>query len=538
MNWDKLLNSGRLRISGREKDPRNEFESDFGRIIFSPAVRRMHDKTQAFPLTTDDNIHSRLTHSLEVMSIGYTMGIRISESSVLQNRIGKDKYHLFREIPVIMKNICLLHDIGNPPFGHFGETVIQEYFKKLFNQAIVGEEISECKKLYANRRNKLCLSLNEDQKNDFLHFDGNAQGLRVITKLQRLDDMYGLNLTYATLSAFIKYPNHSKPNDDYLIKKKLGVFCTEIDYFDEISAACGTKKDDFYMRHPLSYLMEAADTICYLTMDIEDGFNKDLYSIDYLFDKLDTKEISVNLRDRISKIIDEVNDTKKIVSIRIALIQELVNNTIDEFVYNIDRIENNDYNRELLDKKHNNLVKILNNICSEKIFTSRDINSLELTGHSVMSGLLDYYIDFLILKNNKDYNRRAASMISGSIVDIALDENFNSIVEKRKEKYKKDDKKRELEKINNLEQELKELEKRFNNYLNNKGNNKVFHNEEMKVLDHKIKSKKQELWKEINPNINDLNDYYKLRIIVDFISGMTDQFALNHYRKISGQKIN
>lgn len=554
MNWKKLLNSGRLRTTGRIKDARTEFESDFGRIIFSPAVRRMHDKTQVFPLTTDDNIHSRLTHSLEVMSIGYTMGVRICEDLKIQKRVEKDNYHLFREIPVIMKNICLLHDIGNPPFGHFGETVIQEYFKKLFNQSLVGKNISECRKLYARKRNKLVLELDEEQMNDFLYFDGNAQGLRVITKLQRLDDMYGLNLTYATLSAFIKYPNHSLPNKKTLNSKKLGVFYSEKKYFEEISSACGTKNGDVYMRHPLSYLMEAADSICYLTMDIEDGFNKGLYDMKYLFDKLDSDGVPENLRNTIKEINEkEVNDTKKIVSLRIALIQELVDSTIKEFIDNLEEIENNKYDRELIDEQQNSLVNILNNICKDKIFTSRDINSLELTGHSVMNGLLDYYIDFLILKDNKAYNKRATTMISSSIVDIAIDENFDAIIEKRKKELKKKDNKEKLKKINifeselkaseiklnGIEKELKELEERLNNNSDNNNIIKIVKlKEDKKSSIFEIKQKKLNLWQEVKPNINDLDDYYKLRIIVDYISGMTDQFALNHYRKISGQKIN
>ena len=218
--------------------------------------------------------------------------------------------------------------------------------------------------------------------------------------------MYGLNLTYATLSAFIKYPNHSLPNKKTLNSKKLGVFYSEKKYFEEISSACGTKNGDVYMRHPLSYLMEAADSICYLTMDIEDGFNKGLYDMKYLFDKLDSDGVPENLRNTIKEINEkEVNDTKKIVSLRIALIQELVDSTIKEFIDNLEEIENNKYDRELIDEQQNSLVNILNNICKDKIFTSRDINSLELTGHSVMNGLLDYYIDFLTVKDNKAYNK-------------------------------------------------------------------------------------------------------------------------------------
>ncbi len=129
MDWSKLLNDKRIRDSTRstKTDSRNEFESDFGRIIFSPAMRRMHDKTQVLPLTSDDNIHSRLTHSMEVMAIGHSLGIRLCENEEFIGLVGKTKTFLFREIPIVLKNACLVHDIGNPPFGHFGEKTIQNY---------------------------------------------------------------------------------------------------------------------------------------------------------------------------------------------------------------------------------------------------------------------------------------------------------------------------------------------------------------------------------------------------------------------------
>ena len=183
MDWQKLLTNKRLRPSTRVKDTRSEFESDYGRIIFSPATRRMHSKTQVFPLTDNDNIHSRLTHSLEVMSVGYSLSILFCESRIFQEKTGKSNYEMFREIPIILQNSCLIHDIGNPPYGHFGETVIQEYFKKFFTQGSVP------------------FQLTAEQQRDFIHFDGNAQGLRVLTKLQSINDIYGLNLTCTTLAA-------------------------------------------------------------------------------------------------------------------------------------------------------------------------------------------------------------------------------------------------------------------------------------------------------------------------------------------------
>jgi len=472
MNWDKLLNNNRLRPSERGdiSDPaRNDFESDFGRIIFSPALRRLHDKAQVFPLTTDDNIHSRLTHSMEAMSVGYSIGVKICEKEIFQQKLEKDKYELFREIPIIIKNCCLVHDIGNPPFGHFGETIIQNYFENYFNDNKVKQ-----------------IGFTEEQKKDFLYFDGNAQGLRVLTKLQILNDKYGLNLTYATLASYLKYPHCGTPDKTRIETKKHGVFYSEEKYFQQIADKCELKiqqnSKEVILRHPLSYIVEAADSICYLVMDIEDAYNKKLVSENDLYDAL--KDFA-SIKDKVQEIHEDKsekykNDNTKVANYRIKIIQILVDLAVKNFIENIDKIEKGEYNQELIfddkekifDSKKNkelNLAEKLQKICQEKIFTYRDICSLEVTGYSVINGLLDYYIKF-IFHTDKKYQNRAAALISKSIIKAALEE------------------------------------KGIDSNDNTKG-------------------------------IEDLDPYYKLKVIVDFISGMTDQFALDHYQKISGQKI-
>ena len=468
LKWEKLLNNNRLRQSkGRNpNDARNDFESDFGRIIFSPALRRMHDKTQVFPLTSDDNIHSRLTHSMEVMSIGYSLGIKLCENEFFAKKLEKNAYEIFREIPVLLKNICLIHDIGNPPFGHFGETVIQNYFKDLFRDNLVStdqKKIGEMRSLC-----KLAFNLTNDQKRDFLHFDGNAQGFRVLTKLQILNDTFGLNLTYATLASYIKYPNYKDIKEDDIAKSKVGVFFSEIEYFEKIVEACELNSESESFRHPLCFLMEAADSICYLTMDIEDGYSKGLITLEEYYQRLkDVPEIG----EQIKNIYEDKdnyykNDITKIVNFRIKIIQQLVLDTINCFMKNIENIEMGNHKHELLDPKINLLTKTLKEICNDVIFKYREINSLEITGHSVIKGLLDYYICF-VFHHDKKYRKRASSLISESIIRSAIEEC-------------------------NLPRTSK---------------------------------------------LDDLTDYYKLRVIVDFISGMTDQFALTHYQKISGQRL-
>ena len=472
MTWNKFLNPYRLREStkpsDKKRDPRNPFESDFGRVIFSPATRRMHDKTQVFPLTTDDNTHSRLTHSMEVMSIGYSLGVKLCENKEFQKRLNKSEYEIFREIPVILKNSCLIHDIGNPPFGHFGESVIQNYFSDFFDKNIVKKAKKDFTK-YDEESGKILLELTDNQKQDFLFFDGNAQGLRVLTKLQILNDIYGLNLTYATLGSYIKYPNYGSLDENVIAKHKIGVFDSEIEFFERIIENCGLKIGKEVVRHPLCYLMEAADSICYLTMDIEDGYSKNLFDLEYLYKEL--KSVP-NLKNDLKTIFKDKNniyknDTTKVVNFRIKIIQQLVLLAVDNFNKNLDEIEKGNYNEELIFDDKNELAKKLQKICIDKIFKFREINSLEITGHSVIKGLLDYYIDFIFHKDKK-YRKRVIPLISESILKIAYEEN------------------------------------------NLSGKDAKFDN---------------------------LNDYYKLRIIVDFISGMTDQFALNHYQKISGQKI-
>ncbi len=449
INWDQYINPDRLQKSKRVTagDPRNEFESDFGRVIFSPAMRRMHDKTQVFPLTTDDHIHSRLTHTLEVMAIGYSLGIRLGQEQGFQSFTGRNEFQSLREVPILLKNACLVHDIGNPPFGHFGEEVIKQYFIKKFT----------------NRK----FDLSPLHEEDFKLFDGNAQGFRVLTKLQVLDNAFGLNLTYGTLGTFLKYPNADNINGSILALSKRGVFQSERNYLDEIVTGCKLNNGKTPFRHPLAFLMEGADSICYLVMDIEDGFNKGWYDYGYIKDALAHIEGLKQFFDALeNEKIEHGEEMTRVVRTRIHLMSRLVKLAVDNFVKNLPDICTGTYNNELIKDDMTGLQKALNQICIDKIFPNREIQSLELTGHSILTGLLDYYIDF-IFDSSKHYLKRAQGMISSGILRAAFIEN-------------------------NLPDKSK---------------------------------------------IDELNDYFKLRIIVDYIAGMTDQFALNHYQKLSGQKI-
>lgn len=544
LDWKKLINRNRIKKSNL-KDDRNEFESDYGRIIYSPALRRMHDKTQVFPLTTDDNIHSRLTHSNEVMSLGYTFGIKMSKSIKIQGKTGLNELDLMRIFPVLLQNVCFVHDIGNAPFGHFGETIVSDYFKKL--------ELSG---------HFAFSNLNEHQKRDFTFYDGNAQGLRVLTKLQYLDNPFGLNLTFSTLAAYLKYPNYAVINNEVkkclekegkllknesIEKSKHGVFYSEKECFKKIVEECGLKIGDKIVRHPLCYLMEAADSIAYLCMDMEDGFNKGVYNISDVAEEF-AKNKDIVAEEVVSICKNEFLDNNtKIVTIRIKLIGHLVKLAFDNFEKSLDQIERGDYNKELIKEDANQLHKTIESF-STRIFKSREINYLESTGHSVFTGLLDFYIEFLFNENDK-YVNRAKHLISKSIIECAIEECLIEIGISKLSKEKKrlnqvieQFKEHETDFVVESENELKNLKEQTDLFEKHKLHfEKLFSKQLNEPLsleeENELKKLRYKIRKIVKPCFEDLNNYYKFRVILDFISGMTDQFAVAHYQKISGQKI-
>jgi dGTPase len=414
---------------------------------------------------------------MEVMTIGYSLGIKICKSEEFQKRAGKDELKLLREVPLIIQSASLVHDIGNPPFGHFGETVIQNHFKDLFaNHHMVRTELERKLQTVSGREkddiqkeiDKL-LKLTKAQEEDFTNFDGNAQGFRVLTKLQILDDDKGLNLTSATLGAYLKYPNTGDidTTKQFINRKKRGVFQSEKKYLEDIANNCGLLIAGEIKRHPFSYLMEAADSICYLVMDLEDAFNKEWFGYDFI--KHELSEIE-GLAKQFEKLeADHCTngvEITRVANFRIYLIQRLVDLAAERFLANLDTIHKGEYNKELIYDDPSGLADRLQKFSLDHIFPRRDITSLELTGHSVLTGLLDYYVEFMF-HESKDYRKRIVGLISNGIKRVALIENGLS----------EDD------------------------------------------------------------SIEKLDSYYKLRIIVDYVSGMTDQFALNHYQKLSGQKI-
>ena len=265
MNWPDLLNHSRRRQTTSPADPRIEFERDFDRSVFSTPVKRLQDKAQVFPLEEHDAVRTRLTHSLEVSSVARGLAARGAKWLLEQGEISPG---MDRSIEAIAATCGLIHDLGNPPFGHAGEDAIRAWFRR--------PEREKCLRT---------LLEGEQQIQDFLKFEGNAQSLRLVATLQILADYNGLNLTFGTLSALRKYVAKSDEADKTATNRacrKPGYFASEEDIVEQIRDATGTGN----ARHPICFLVEAADDIVYLAADVEDAIKKSVLSWDQVEEQL------------------------------------------------------------------------------------------------------------------------------------------------------------------------------------------------------------------------------------------------------------
>ena len=385
MHWEKLLNDERLGVTEskqkRSLDGRSQFQKDFDRIVFSPAFRRLQDKTQVFPLPESDFVHTRLTHSLEVSVVGRSLGNLVGEAVIEKHPDLKEQFSKFH-FGDIVAAACLAHDIGNPPFGHSGEDAISEYFKN-GNGNIFEEQINDKKKW-----------------NDLIKYEGNAQGFRIITTLQNPDVQGGLRLTYATLAAFTKYPKESSTIDKKEISitkkayKKFGFFQSEKEIFKSVAEKTGLdykndKQDYLWCRHPLTFLVEAADDICYRIMDLEDGFRLGLISFP------ETEELIIPLVNK--KGMDGYSgrdEKEKIGYLRAKAISDLVNELAKTFLDNEEKILSGKLEDDLISiiSKAKSL-EVIKKISKEKIYRARSVVEREVAGYEVLGGLLDTFIN-------------------------------------------------------------------------------------------------------------------------------------------------
>ncbi len=395
MDWNTLLCEDRIRPykkAASGSDLRTEFEKDYHRIIGSASFRRLQDKTQVFPLDQSDFIRTRLTHSLEVSSFGKSLGQNVSEK-IMKLRLD-DGFDAEKKAAVcdILQCAGLIHDIGNPPFGHFGETAIQDWFNShLPRLRFEGLPVTEI--------------LNEQMIQDLCHFEGNTQALRLVTKLHFLVDEHGMNLTKALLGTIIKYPVSSTEidkNSGNIRTKKMGYFYADRETFEDIQKSTGTCG----CRHPLAYLLEAADDIAYRTADIEDAIKKGCLSYKTLVEELenrckDAPEECVRmirwLEERYEKGKKnryEKPETYAIQNWVVSVQGQMIACATDGFICHYREIMDGSWGQDLFYGTFGEpMMKALGDIAYDYAFTSRPIIKLEIGADAIFRFLLDHFVD-------------------------------------------------------------------------------------------------------------------------------------------------
>ena len=414
MDWSRLLNPNRRRQTTIPTDPRSQFERDFDRSVFSTPVKRLQDKAQVFPLDPHDAVRTRLTHSLEVSSVARGLAARSARWLLDQRDISEE---MVRHIEAIAATCGLIHDLGNPPFGHAGEDAIRAWFQRPEREKLLRRLLHD-----------------EQQIQDFLRFEGNAQSLRLVAKLQILADDSGLNLTFATLSALRKYlPSSDRADSDAPNRalQKPGYFASEGDIVAEIQHATGTGE----ARHPICFLVEAADDIVYLAADVEDAVKKGVLS----WNKLE-EQFRAAKADSVKKALDYqskilfggppsgpryLDDDTRASAFRTAAIRVMVDDVCQVFEDRYVNIIDGSYPGSLLeDSAAAELAKLLRTIGRERVYSTRSTLTLELMGRHVIGGLMDVFwegaekIPPMAPPNTSDFAGKAAALFSPNYVEV------------------------------------------------------------------------------------------------------------------------
>ncbi len=437
MNWEQLLSTKRFgqedKHSSIKGDVRTQFQRDYDRLIFSSPFRRLQNKTQVFPLPGSIFVHNRLTHSLEVASVGRSLGSMLAEKLISKKMVPPDSE--IREIGSIVSAACLAHDLGNPPFGHSGEKALSQYFK--------------------SADPKFKERFTTEQWYDLTNFEGNANALRLLTHAFHGRRKGGFALTYSTIAAVVKYPWESNKIEK-VGKKKYGFFQSELKDYQKIAEELHIPEVEqgIFARFPLVYLVEAADDICYQIMDIEDAHKLKI------LDTAETKELLFHFFDadttakqKINNVFQEVTDTnEQIAYLRASVIGKLVTKCVEVFIKNYDAIMAGQFSGSLIQqmpKVYVDAYKKCSKVAVNRIYKHRSVVEIEIAGYKILGTLLHEFINATF--NPEDYYSKSLLSLIPEQYDIT------------------------------------------------KG-----------------------------------SDYEKTLAVLDFVSGMTDVFALDLYRKIKG----
>jgi len=490
-NYDKLISGTRRRPTdvSERRDINQESESDRGRFIFSSPLRRLQQKAQVYSLEDNAAVRSRLTHSLEVSQVGRYIAQLILKKLKQKSKEPKPNGHEIAFINFV-ETACLMHDVGNPPFGHLGEFAIQEWFR---------ERAKVCAKMAGIECDKNA-ELLEKYIEEFAYFDGNCQGLRIVTRLQWNNDEYGLNLTYSQLVAYLKYVTHqSEASDDIEIKKKGGYFLTEEGIVKECWDKLGMVE---HTRHPLVYIMEAADDIAYSISDIEDALEKGLIQLIPFLDIVSgavatEKQKRSKTGKEIRKLVKKIkgyatnNHLSPFIDFRTALTRLLANYAAEKYISNHSDYMNGISPPIFPEKCEDIEAAVLEKIkkfAINNIYRTAAAADNELAGYSILRGILNHFEPLL------SCNRKTIQHLKGKKL------------ENDDEKYK----------ANKLQKRLFALlPKRY-----------------LKVYENGINDLVE------NESQSDLKEWaQRAHLITDYVSGMTDDFALETFQLLSGIKV-
>ena len=383
MEWKQLISNkrfGQEHKHAERHDDRSEFKRDYDRLIFSSAFRRLQNKTQVFPLPGSIFVHNRLTHSLEVASVGISIGNDISRRVIKKQPDLKDT--LVEEIGTIVSAACLAHDLGNPPFGHSGEKAIQTFFSEGPGQKIKSMVSSEF-------------------WDDITHFEGNANAFRILTHRFKGRRQGGFVMTYSMLASIVKYPFASSLAGKH---GKFGFFASEAESYrkiaDELGISCKSAPGEplKYARHPLVYMVEAADDICYEIMDIEDSHKLKILSYaetEHLLLSFFDEDIQQKIRQR---IIDEelTDENEKVVYMRASVIGKLENECVAAFLAHEEEILAGTFEGSLIDhisERQKKAYQECEKISYSKIYQSKPVLDIELSGYQIMATLMEVFVE-------------------------------------------------------------------------------------------------------------------------------------------------